>query len=224
MIRLAFSLTLVLQMLLASSSSFAARSVPSMVQRRRMPLWRGGSSIPNDGDDSTNPFSRIGSSPEDPPPTIDGSVDAANPTFTASPILTTAEQSSPDFNHSGAVVGASTKNTSSTRTPGFLRSQFPNFPWHSIPNWLTFLRCLAVPALLAAFYAPGPHSRVATSTLFATAAATDFLDGYLARRWDVSSAFGAFLDPVVSGSLGQALWDSFLDDFFNDQTPSCLTY
>jgi hypothetical protein len=79
--------------------------------------------------------------------------------------------------------------------PGFLRKSFPSFPWHQVPNWLTFARCFAIPGLVAVFYMPGKH--IETSLLFALASLTDFLDGYLARRWDVSSSFGAFLDPVV---------------------------
>jgi CDP-alcohol phosphatidyltransferase len=79
--------------------------------------------------------------------------------------------------------------------PGFLRLKFPHFPWHLLPVGLTYLRCLAIPVLIGVFYMPGQN--VATSGLFAMAAATDFLDGYLARKWDVSSSFGAFLDPVV---------------------------
>jgi CDP-alcohol phosphatidyltransferase len=81
-------------------------------------------------------------------------------------------------------------------SPGFIRSAFPTFPWHQLPNWLTFARCLAIPGLIVVFYAPGRH--LEASLLFAFASLTDWLDGYLARRWDVSSAFGAFLDPVVS--------------------------
>jgi CDP-alcohol phosphatidyltransferase len=80
--------------------------------------------------------------------------------------------------------------------PGILRRTFPLFPWHQLPNWLTALRCMALPLFGVAFYQPGRH--VATSVIFSVASLTDFLDGYLARRWDVSSAFGAFLDPVVS--------------------------
>jgi CDP-alcohol phosphatidyltransferase len=81
-------------------------------------------------------------------------------------------------------------------SPGILRRKFPDFPWHLVPNWLTFFRCLAIPLFVGVFYLP--HSNVAASGLFAVASATDFLDGYLARKWDVTSAFGAFLDPVVS--------------------------
>lgn len=42
-----------------------------------------------------------------------------------------------------------------------------------------------------------PDMHVPTGFLFAFASFTDFLDGYLARRWDITSAFGAFLDPVA---------------------------
>ena len=42
-----------------------------------------------------------------------------------------------------------------------------------------------------------PNRHVATGVLFAFASFTDWLDGYLARRWDITSAFGAFLDPVA---------------------------
>jgi CDP-diacylglycerol---glycerol-3-phosphate 3-phosphatidyltransferase len=79
--------------------------------------------------------------------------------------------------------------------PGFLRQKLPSLPWHRLPNWLTYIRCLAIPALVALFYVPDRH--VETASLFAFASFTDWLDGYLARRWDITSAFGAFLDPVA---------------------------
>ena len=79
--------------------------------------------------------------------------------------------------------------------PGLLRRTFPNFPWHRLPNMLTYMRCLAIPALIGVFYSEDRH--VATGTLFALASFTDWLDGYLARKWDITSAFGAFLDPVT---------------------------
>ena len=79
--------------------------------------------------------------------------------------------------------------------PGYLRKTFPSLPWHRLPNMLTYMRCLAIPALMILFYQPNCH--VATGILFAFASFTDWLDGFLARRWDISSAFGAFLDPVA---------------------------
>lgn len=80
--------------------------------------------------------------------------------------------------------------------PGLLRKVFPGFPWHLLPNWLTYCRCAAIPMLIV-FYYSSCHNMV-PSGIFAAASATDYFDGYLARRWDISSDFGAFLDPVVS--------------------------
>jgi hypothetical protein len=79
--------------------------------------------------------------------------------------------------------------------PGLFRRKFPDFPWHLIPNWLTYFRCLAIPLFVGVFYLL--DNNIAASSLFAVASATDFIDGYLARKWDIASAFGAFLDPVV---------------------------
>jgi CDP-diacylglycerol--glycerol-3-phosphate 3-phosphatidyltransferase len=80
-------------------------------------------------------------------------------------------------------------------SPGPIRRALPNFPWHAVPNSITYLRCLAIPMFAYVFYRPNAHAW--TAILFALASFTDWLDGYLARRWDVSSAFGAFLDPVA---------------------------
>lgn len=79
--------------------------------------------------------------------------------------------------------------------PGLLRRKLPSFPWHQLPNFITYTRCLAIPGLVGLFYVPGKH--VETGSLFAAAAFTDWLDGFLARKWDISSSFGAFLDPVA---------------------------
>ena len=72
----------------------------------------------------------------------------------------------------------------------------------NVPNLLTWLRILLIPAFLAVFYFPdtwlsGPEKDLTATVLFAVAAATDWLDGYLARTLDQTSAFGAFLDPVA---------------------------
>jgi len=79
--------------------------------------------------------------------------------------------------------------------PGLLRRTFPSLPWYQLPNYLTYARCVAIPALIYIFYQP--DTNVAASILFAVASFTDWLDGYLARRWDITSNFGAFLDPVA---------------------------
>ena len=72
----------------------------------------------------------------------------------------------------------------------------------NLPNLLTWLRILAIPLLIAVFYLPerwltGYERNLISSVLFAAAAVTDWLDGYLARRLNQTSAFGAFLDPVA---------------------------
>lgn len=82
--------------------------------------------------------------------------------------------------------------------PGFLRKLLPSFPWYSVPNLLTYARCIAIPGLIAQFYmSQSPDKNIASALIFAIASITDYLDGFLARRWDICSPFGAFLDPVA---------------------------
>jgi len=72
----------------------------------------------------------------------------------------------------------------------------------NIPNLLTWLRILLIPVFVAVFYLTDNTLNLHFKNLIATAvfllaAATDWLDGYLARKLNQSSAFGAFLDPVA---------------------------
>lgn len=67
----------------------------------------------------------------------------------------------------------------------------------NIPNLLTLLRVFLIPFFILLFYLPFPASHLAASAVFALAAATDWLDGYLARKLGQSTPFGAFLDPVA---------------------------
>ncbi|WP_127477286.1 CDP-diacylglycerol--glycerol-3-phosphate 3-phosphatidyltransferase [Sulfurivermis fontis] len=67
----------------------------------------------------------------------------------------------------------------------------------NIPNSLTLLRIALIPVFVLFFYLPVGWSHLITTAIFALAAATDWLDGYLARRLGATSAFGAFLDPVA---------------------------
>ena len=67
----------------------------------------------------------------------------------------------------------------------------------NIPNLLTVLRVLLIPIFILLFYMPYHWSYAAASSVFAVAAATDWLDSYLARRLKQSTPFGAFLDPVA---------------------------
>ena len=67
----------------------------------------------------------------------------------------------------------------------------------NLPNTLTWLRILAIPLIVVLFYLPFSFSDPAAGLLFAAAAITDTLDGYLARRMGLTSRLGAFLDPVA---------------------------
>jgi CDP-diacylglycerol--glycerol-3-phosphate 3-phosphatidyltransferase len=67
----------------------------------------------------------------------------------------------------------------------------------NIPNLITVIRVLLIPIFILLFYLPYQWSYSAASAVFAVAAATDWLDGYLARRLEQSTPFGAFLDPVA---------------------------
>ena len=72
----------------------------------------------------------------------------------------------------------------------------------NIPILLTWFRILLIPLFVGIFYLPHTwldlHSKNVLATgMFALAAMTDWFDGYLARRWGQTSAFGAFLDPVA---------------------------
>jgi cardiolipin synthase len=81
----------------------------------------------------------------------------------------------------------------------------------NIPILLTWLRVALIPLVVGVFYLPQhwlPLSdrNLAATGVFIIAAITDWFDGFLARRWNQTSAFGAFLDPVadklmVAGAL-----------------------
>ncbi|WP_273029396.1 CDP-diacylglycerol--glycerol-3-phosphate 3-phosphatidyltransferase [Massilia timonae] len=81
----------------------------------------------------------------------------------------------------------------------------------NIPILLTWLRVALIPLVVGLFYLPVdwmtlPERNIAATAVFIIAAITDWFDGFLARRWNETSAFGAFLDPVadklmVAGAL-----------------------
>jgi CDP-diacylglycerol--glycerol-3-phosphate 3-phosphatidyltransferase len=66
-----------------------------------------------------------------------------------------------------------------------------------LPNILTALRIAFIPLIVTFFYLPIENNLYFSAGIFALAAWTDWLDGYLARRLDQSTPFGAFLDPVA---------------------------
>ncbi len=67
----------------------------------------------------------------------------------------------------------------------------------NIPTILTIGRIVLLPVIVAVFYLKSPWARPLCCAIFLIAAITDWLDGYLARKWDIESEFGAFLDPVA---------------------------
>ena len=69
----------------------------------------------------------------------------------------------------------------------------------NIPNLITLSRIILIPLLIGIFYAPVSEQtqNVTATAVFIFAGITDWLDGYLARRLNQMSAFGAFLDPVA---------------------------
>jgi CDP-diacylglycerol--glycerol-3-phosphate 3-phosphatidyltransferase len=67
----------------------------------------------------------------------------------------------------------------------------------NLPNTLTWLRILMIPAILVLFNLPYWWKDPAACAAFALAGITDSLDGYYARKWGQTSRLGAFLDPVA---------------------------
>lgn len=67
----------------------------------------------------------------------------------------------------------------------------------NLPLWLTVFRLVLIPFVVGLLFIPLPGFNVVAAVLFAVALFTDWLDGWLARRWNQTSAFGAFLDPVA---------------------------
>lgn len=71
----------------------------------------------------------------------------------------------------------------------------------SLPNMLTLMRIVLIPVFVGVFYLPFTWAHGAAAIIFAIASLTDWLDGYLARRLEQLSPFGAFLDPVADKLL-----------------------
>jgi cardiolipin synthase len=73
----------------------------------------------------------------------------------------------------------------------------------TVPTLLTWARIVAIPLLVGVFYLPlgGAMGNLIATALFVVFALTDWLDGYLARRLNQTSSFGAFLDPVADKFL-----------------------
>tara|TARA_R110002110_G_scaffold33533_1_gene114716 strand:+ start:34690 stop:35241 length:552 start_codon:yes stop_codon:yes gene_type:complete len=66
-----------------------------------------------------------------------------------------------------------------------------------IPNIITMMRIFLIPVFVVIFYLPIRHVDILTAGIFCLAGFTDWLDGFLARKLNQTSRFGAFLDPVA---------------------------
>jgi cardiolipin synthase (CMP-forming) len=73
----------------------------------------------------------------------------------------------------------------------------------TLPTIMTWTRIVAIPLIVGVFYLPiaDPMRNVIATVMFIVFAATDWLDGFLARKLNQTSAFGAFLDPVADKFL-----------------------
>ncbi|MBA2749286.1 MAG: CDP-diacylglycerol--glycerol-3-phosphate 3-phosphatidyltransferase [Tatlockia sp.] len=71
----------------------------------------------------------------------------------------------------------------------------------NLPNWITLSRLLALPIILYCLVSPTMETRIFSMIIFLIAAATDWLDGYLARKLNQVTELGKFLDPLVDKLL-----------------------
>ena len=71
----------------------------------------------------------------------------------------------------------------------------------TLPTKLSFLRILLTFAIMGCLFVPGWIPKAAALALFLAASLTDWLDGYLARRWSQASALGALVDPIADKVL-----------------------
>jgi CDP-diacylglycerol--glycerol-3-phosphate 3-phosphatidyltransferase len=73
----------------------------------------------------------------------------------------------------------------------------------TLPTLLTWARIISIPLIVGVFYLPldAPTRNLTATVLFVAVALTDWLDGYLARKLNQTSSFGAFLDPVADKFL-----------------------
>jgi CDP-diacylglycerol--glycerol-3-phosphate 3-phosphatidyltransferase len=86
----------------------------------------------------------------------------------------------------------------------FLKRSFDRLPIpedrraiFNLPNTITMLRIGVIPVLFGLLFSPGPSMSLVITILFIGAALTDLLDGYIARRFEIVTTMGKFLDPIA---------------------------
>ncbi len=75
------------------------------------------------------------------------------------------------------------------------------FNLKNIPNFLTILRIVLIPSIILCVELENEKYHWIALTLYVTACFSDFFDGYLARKFDIESNFGRFLDPIADKIL-----------------------
>lgn len=72
---------------------------------------------------------------------------------------------------------------------------------YNLANILTFSRILMIPLIIGSFYLEGEKAYWISFSIFTIAGITDFFDGYIARKYDLTSALGKFMDPIADKLL-----------------------
>lgn len=83
----------------------------------------------------------------------------------------------------------------------------------TIPNQITLFRIILIPVFIIVFYLPTSWNHFAAFAVFWVASISDALDGYLARKLNQSSAFGAFIDPVADKLMVAAALIMIAEDY-----------
>lgn len=81
----------------------------------------------------------------------------------------------------------------------------------NLPNQLTILRVLLIPLFLFFIYFDKPVTNIIATVIFVTASVTDFVDGYIARKYEIITDFGKILDPVADKILVAACLISLME-------------
>jgi CDP-diacylglycerol--glycerol-3-phosphate 3-phosphatidyltransferase len=76
----------------------------------------------------------------------------------------------------------------------------------NLPNKLTLLRILLIPLFILCFYISSPFINFIGIIIFCVASFTDFLDGYIARKHNLVTDFGKFMDPLADKILTLSAW------------------
>jgi len=85
--------------------------------------------------------------------------------------------------------------------PAAESSSTPSPLYARLPNWLSLFRIALMPPVVALILVASPHARVGAAVLFLVACITDVLDGWIARRYGITTALGQYLDPLADKLL-----------------------